>query len=54
MARTVVWRNPKPLIRNKQTVQRIQGDQSCAVYVVLNPACTQEFRLIPRAIITAA
>jgi len=38
MAAAVVWRNPKPLIRNKQTVQPIQGDQSCAVYVVINPA----------------
>ena len=54
MARTVVWRNPKPLIRNKQTVQRIQGDQLCAVYVVPNPACTQEFRLNSGAISTAA
>ncbi len=46
MALAIVWRNPKPLIRTKRTVQRIQGDQSCAVYVVANPDCTQEFRLI--------
>jgi hypothetical protein len=46
MALAVVWRNPKPLIRTKQTVQRIHGDQSWAVYVVTNPDRTQEFRLI--------
>jgi hypothetical protein len=46
MALAIVWRNPEPLSRTKQTVQRIQGDQSCAVYVVTNPDRTQEFRLI--------
>ncbi len=37
----IVWRNPKPLIRTKRTVQRIQGDHSGAVYVVTNPDHTQ-------------
>ena len=46
MALAVVWRNPRPLIRTKQNVQRIKGDQSCAVYVVTNPNYMQEFRLI--------
>ncbi len=46
MALTVVWRNPKPLIRTKQTVQRIQGDHACAVYVVSDLDHTQEFTLI--------
>ena len=50
MALAVVWRNPKPLIRTKQTVQRIHGDQSWAVYVVTNPDRTQEFRLISGAV----
>jgi hypothetical protein len=46
MALAIVWRNPKPLIRTKQTVQRIQGDHSCAVYVVNDAERTQEFSLI--------
>jgi hypothetical protein len=46
MALAIVWRNPKPPIRTKRTVQRIQCDPSCAVYVVTNSGCTQEFRLI--------
>jgi hypothetical protein len=52
MAFSVVWRNPKPLIRTKQTVQRIQGNQSCALYVVTNG--TQEFSLISGAVINNA
>ena len=54
MALAVVWRNPKPLIRTKQTVQRIQSERLCAVYVVTNSACAQEFRLMSGAFITAA
>lgn len=46
----IVWRNPKPLVRTKQTVQRIHGDQSCAVYVVTNPDRTHEFSLISRKV----
>ena len=46
MALAIVWRNPQPLIRTTKTVQRIRGDQSCAVYVVTNPERSQEFRLI--------
>lgn len=46
MALAIVWRNPKPLSRTKQTVHRIQSDQSCAVYLVTNPDRMQEFRLI--------
>ena len=54
MALAIVWRNPKPLIRTNQTVQRIQDDQSCAVYVVTNPDGRQEFRLMAGAVSTAA
>jgi len=46
MALAVVWRNPRPLIRTKRTLQRIKSDQSCAVYVVTDPDHTEEFRLI--------
>lgn len=46
MALTVVWRNPKPLIRTRQTVHRVQGDQSRVVYLVTDPDHTQEFTLI--------
>jgi hypothetical protein len=52
MARTVVWRNPKPLIR--KTNGTADTRRLSAVYVVLNPACTQEFRLLSGAISTAA
>ena len=45
MALTIVWRNPEPLVRTKQTLQRIQGDESSAVYVVTNSDNTQEFRV---------
>lgn len=54
MALAVVWRNPKPLTRTKQTVQRVQDDRLCAVYEVTNLACTQEFTLISGALINAA
>lgn len=50
MALALVWLNPLPLIRTRQTVQRIQRDQSCAVYVVTNPERAQEFRLILREV----
>ena len=46
MALAIVWRNPQPPIRTKQTVQRIRVDQTCTVYVVTNPDHTQEFMLI--------
>ena len=42
----IVWRNPERQINTKQTVQRIGADQSCAVYVVVNPEGKQEFSLI--------
>lgn len=45
MALAVVWRNPKPLVRTKQTIQRIQSDETCAVYVVADVERTKEFRL---------
>jgi hypothetical protein len=45
MALAIVWRNPKPLIRTKQTVRRIQGDQSVAVYVVTTGDGAHEFSL---------
>ena len=54
MALTVVWRNPKPLIRTKQMAQRVQGDQSSVVYVVTEPDRTQEFTLISSEVISAA
>jgi len=46
MALAIVWRNPKPLIRTKQAVQRIQSDHSAAVYAVTNADGAREFRLI--------
>ena len=46
MALAIVWRNPQPLIRTTRTVERIQGDQSYAVYVVNDSGRTQEFRLM--------
>lgn len=46
MTLRVVWRNPKPLIRTKQTIRRIEGDQSGAVYVVTTRDSAQEFSLI--------
>jgi hypothetical protein len=42
----VVWSNPIPLAKIKQTVQRIRTEQFGALYVVTNPDCTQEFELI--------
>jgi hypothetical protein len=47
MALAIVWRNPKPLSRTKQTVQRIQGDHPCAVYVVTDAEQTQQFSSSP-------
>jgi len=46
MALTIVWRNPEPLIRLKQSVEKFQSDESCAVYVVTEADRTQEFTLI--------
>ena len=54
MALAIVWRNPKSLIRTKQTLQRIQGDPSCVVYMVANSDVTQEFRLISGPVVSAA
>ena len=46
MTLAIVWRNPKPLIKTKQTVRRIQADRSCAVYAITDAKRTQEFSLI--------
>jgi hypothetical protein len=46
MALTIVWRNPEPLIRTKQSVEKFRSDESCAVYVVTEADRTQEFTLI--------
>ncbi len=54
MALTIVWRNPETLLRTKPAVQRIEGDPSCAVYVVDDRDGTREFRLIFGANIAAA
>lgn len=42
----IVWRNPQPPLRAKRSVQRIQGDPCCAVYLVTNPDSRQEVRLL--------
>jgi len=43
----IVWRNPIPLAKILQTVQRVRAEQFGALYVVTNPDTTQEFELIP-------
>jgi hypothetical protein len=42
----VVWRNPEPLLRAKQNVQRIRDDQSSVVYLVTSVEDAQVFTLI--------
>lgn len=54
MELTIVWRNPETLLRTKQTVQRVQGDPSCVVYVVDDRDGSREFRLILSAPVAAA
>jgi hypothetical protein len=46
MTLQIVWRNPTPLAKMQQTLQRVRTDQSVALYVVTNPDTTQEFELI--------
>jgi hypothetical protein len=47
MALEIIWRNPTPLAKTEQKVQRMGSEQFGAVYVVTSPDCTQEFELIP-------
>jgi hypothetical protein len=42
----VVWRNPIPLAKILQSVQRVRTEQFGAWYVVSNPDTTREFELI--------
>ena len=37
MTLEVVWRNPEPQVRARQTVERIRGNEWFAVYVVTDP-----------------
>ena len=46
MTLQIVWRNPNPLARMEQTVHRVRTEWFGALYVVTNPATTQEFELI--------
>ncbi len=47
MTLEIVWRNPVPLSRIENKVQRVRSDEFGAVYVVTSPDLAQEFELIP-------
>ena len=42
----IVWRNPIPLAKMEQTVQRVRIEHFGALYVVTNADTRQEFELI--------
>jgi len=46
MTLQIVWRNPNPLARMKQTVHRVRTEHFGALYIVINPDTTQESELI--------
>jgi hypothetical protein len=46
MALEIVWRNPLPLARTVQKVQRISSDEFRAVYAAADLNTTHEFELL--------
>ena len=48
MLLSIVWRNPKPLIRTEHKILRIRRNHSFAVYAISDPERNRLFSLISR------